>query len=75
MDLYTSTWEDGAYTEQKTWPTVNTEGDEVFPYVSSTGALFFSSNERPGVGGLDVYLHRTGASKVERLCYPHQYAR
>ena len=71
MDLYSSTWEDGAYTAPKNLgPTVNTEGDEVFPYVSSTGALFFSSNGHPGVGGLDIYLHRTGASKVERLGYP-----
>ena len=71
MDLYSSTWEDGAYTvPENLGPTVNTEGDEVFPYVSSTGALFFSSNGHPGVGGLDIYLHLTGASKVERLGYP-----
>ena len=71
MDLYTSTWQDGEYTRpENLGPTINTEGDEVFPYVSSTGALFFSSNGHPGVGGLDIFLHRTGASKVERLGYP-----
>ncbi len=71
MDLYTSTWDDGEYSEPKNLgPTVNTDGDEAFPYVSSTGALFFSSNGHPGIGGLDIYLHRTGASKIERLGYP-----
>ncbi len=71
MDLYTSAWKDGEYTKpENLGPTVNTEGDEVFPYVSSTGALFFSSNGHPGIGGLDIFLHRDGASKVERLGYP-----
>ena len=34
---------------------VNTSGDELFPFVSTKGILYFSSNGWPGVGGLDVY--------------------
>jgi len=34
---------------------INTSGDEKFPYVSKSGALFFSSNGHPGMGGLDVF--------------------
>jgi outer membrane protein OmpA-like peptidoglycan-associated protein len=36
-------------------PDVNTEGNEMFPYVSSNGDLFFSSNGHFGLGGLDVF--------------------
>ena len=36
-------------------PDVNTEGNEMFPYVSSNGDLFFASNGHVGLGGLDVF--------------------
>jgi len=35
---------------------VNTEGDEMFPFVSSNGTLYFSSNGHIGFGGLDVFM-------------------
>jgi outer membrane protein OmpA-like peptidoglycan-associated protein len=34
---------------------VNTINNEVFPFVDTDGKLFFSSNGRVGVGGLDIY--------------------
>jgi outer membrane protein OmpA-like peptidoglycan-associated protein/tetratricopeptide (TPR) repeat protein len=34
---------------------VNSEGDEVFPYIHSDGTLYFSSNFHPGLGGLDIF--------------------
>lgn len=34
---------------------VNTKGDEMFPYIAADGSLFFSSNGRGGLGGLDIY--------------------
>ncbi len=34
---------------------INTSGDEKFPHISKSGALFFSSNGHPGMGGLDVF--------------------
>lgn len=36
--------------------TVNTEGRENFPFLSKKGNLYFSSDGRPGLGGLDVYV-------------------
>ncbi|NSL87634.1 OmpA family protein [Chitinophaga sp. Mgbs1] len=36
-------------------PAVNTAGDEVFPYADNQQHLFFSSNGRAGLGGLDIY--------------------
>ena len=35
-------------------PKVNTEGNEMFPYMKN-GILYFSSNGHEGLGGLDVY--------------------
>lgn len=34
---------------------INTEGQEMFPYVSSNNTLYFSSNGHLGLGGLDVF--------------------
>ena len=38
-------------------PTINTEKDEMFPYVNiHNGSLYFSSNGHLGMGGLDVFF-------------------
>jgi len=34
----------------------NTEGREMFPYVHEDGTLFFSTDGRAGLGGLDLYF-------------------
>lgn len=34
---------------------VNTEGQEMFPYVSSNNTIYFSSNGHLGLGGMDVF--------------------
>lgn len=34
---------------------INTEGSEMFPYVSSKNILYFASNGHPGLGMLDVF--------------------
>lgn len=35
---------------------VNTDGDEMFPFIGSNGTLYFSSNGHIGLGGLDVFM-------------------
>ncbi len=37
-------------------PTVNTPGNEVFPYIGADGALYFSSDGLGGLGNLDLYF-------------------
>ena len=37
-------------------PTVNTKGDEMFPYVHPDGTLYFSSNGHVGMGKLDIFM-------------------
>ncbi len=36
-------------------PEINTPGDEMFPTVRKNGDLYFSSNYRVGIGGLDIF--------------------
>ena len=35
--------------------TVNTEGSEMFPYISTKNRLYFASNGRPGLGMMDMF--------------------
>ncbi|MEZ4986328.1 MAG: OmpA family protein [Saprospiraceae bacterium] len=36
-------------------PSINTEGDELFPFYHQDGILFFASNGQLGLGGLDIF--------------------
>jgi len=56
-------------------PTINTTGDEMFPYLRDDAVLYFSSNghEHLGLGGLDIFetkLEGGKWSKPENLKYP-----
>jgi peptidoglycan-associated lipoprotein len=39
-------------------PDINTQGDELFPYVREDGTLYFSSDGLIGMGGLDIFKAR-----------------
>lgn len=39
-------------------PEVNTDSDEIFPFIHADGTLFFSSKGRGGAGGLDIFYTR-----------------
>jgi hypothetical protein len=41
---------------------VNSPGNEVYPHVSGNGDLYFSSDLRPGFGGLDVFVSERDSS-------------
>ncbi len=51
---------------------INTEGDEMFPYVRDNGELYFASNGRYGFGGLDLYKveEKEGKERVVHLPAP-----
>lgn len=76
-DLWISVYDKKA----KAWGTpsnlgasVNTSGDEMFPYLSEDGNLYFSSNGHIGMGGLDIFKATASGDmkwdKVENLRYP-----
>lgn len=53
--------DDGSYgVPENLGPEVNTEGRETFPFVSKDNELYFASDGRPGLGGLDIFVARTG---------------
>jgi len=45
---------------QNLGPQINTEARETFPYMNSNNELYFSSDGRVGLGGLDVYVSKLG---------------
>lgn len=59
-DLYRVRINNKSYsTPENLGPEINTEARETFPFVSANNELYFSSNGRVGLGGLDVYAVKT----------------
>ncbi len=73
-DLYTSKLVDGVWqTPENLGPNINTEGNEMFPFLLNDNELYFSSNGREGLGGLDLYginLEKGLDSKITNLGAP-----
>ncbi|MFM2307567.1 MAG: hypothetical protein RLZZ367_2236 [Bacteroidota bacterium] len=42
---------------------VNTVGREMFPFIADDGTLFFSSDSRVGLGGLDIYYTKQAGNR------------
>lgn len=74
LDIWRCTFDDGnPGIPENLGPTINTPGDEMFPTFSPDGLLYFSSNGREGMGGLDLYSARLddwGTWHVEHLGAP-----
>jgi len=53
-------------------PTINTPGNEMFPFIHDDGTLYFSSDYHIGMGGLDIFMatNENGSWKVENMRYP-----
>lgn len=52
---------------------INTEGQEMFPFIDGEGKLFFSTDGHPGLGGLDVFValpEGTEFGKIHNLGLP-----
>jgi tetratricopeptide (TPR) repeat protein len=73
-DIYESNFKNGSWTEPRNLgKEINTEGQEMFPYIYKDSILFFSSNGHPGLGGLDVYsahLNNGEVHEVKSFSYP-----
>lgn len=56
-DLYVVEFKNGEWgTPVNMGKELNTEGNEMFPYVDSAGNLYFASDGHAGLGGLDVFF-------------------
>lgn len=74
-DIWYTTLVNGFWTEpQNLGEPVNTAGAEVSPFIHADGrTLYFSSDEHPGYGALDLFLSKNsgnGWTKPENLGYP-----
>ncbi|MDO8367598.1 MAG: hypothetical protein Q7T20_12425 [Saprospiraceae bacterium] len=64
MDLYYSELNKGVWgTAINLGPTVNTEGNEIFPFMDPNGRLYFASNGHLGLGGLDLFYSTPKGNK------------
>jgi hypothetical protein len=58
MDLYVATLIDNKWSEPvNLGPKINTQKDEVFPFIHADGKVYYSSNGKArNIGGLDIYF-------------------
>ncbi|HEY9007119.1 MAG TPA: tetratricopeptide repeat protein [Ohtaekwangia sp.] len=73
-DLYKSTFVNNQWTKPvNLGETINTSGDECFPFTDAGNTLYFASNGHPGLGGLDVFkaaVIPSGFGEVTNIGYP-----
>ncbi|MGQ7868136.1 OmpA family protein [Sunxiuqinia sp. sy24] len=73
-DIYCSEFQKGFWsTPVNLGPKVNTSGNELSPFISYDGLLYFSSNGHGGLGGLDIYVavpENGDFYRVENMGYP-----
>lgn len=41
--------------------TINTQGDEMFPFIDARSTIYFASNGHPGLGNLDIFRSTNGS--------------
>ncbi|HNJ88266.1 MAG TPA: hypothetical protein PLT99_02220 [Chitinophagales bacterium] len=55
-DLYYCMKRNGNWSEPKSMgDVINTAGDELYPFMTADGTLYFASNYHPGFGGFDLF--------------------
>jgi len=72
-DIYYCRMEEGEWGHPVNLEEINTEGEEVFPFIAPDGVLYFSSNGLGGMGGLDIYMalpDRGVYKSFENMGYP-----
>lgn len=72
-DIWKSEYKEGQWSKpENLGEEVNTNGREMFPYVSKSGKLYFSSDGHNGLGGLDIYVYHENKQKKEviNMGYP-----
>jgi tetratricopeptide (TPR) repeat protein len=56
IDLYYSELRSGFWSNPiNLGSSINTPGNEVFPFVANNGLIYFASDGHPGLGGLDIF--------------------
>jgi outer membrane protein OmpA-like peptidoglycan-associated protein len=69
FDIFMCEWDKDAWGKPVNCGTeVNTSGNEAFPFITNEGILYFSSDFRPGLGGLDIFTADPSSTK-EKLFF------
>ncbi len=56
-DIYVSEYRDGQWSSPvNLGKEINTEGNEMFPFVDENGNMYFASDGHEGLGGLDIFF-------------------
>ncbi|GJM28423.1 MAG: hypothetical protein DHS20C17_10580 [Cyclobacteriaceae bacterium] len=70
-DIYMSEYKNGAWTTPvNLGPEINTAGNELFPSVDLEGTLYYATNGRGGLGGLEIFKVDPGSGKSLNLGFP-----
>ncbi|MGF1533393.1 MAG: OmpA family protein [Bernardetiaceae bacterium] len=72
IDLFKATFDEQSGTFlniENLGPSINTPGNELFPYVDAEGTFYFASDGHGGLGGLDIYRVKKNG-KPENLGRP-----
>ncbi len=66
MDIYVSKNINGVWQQpQNLGATINSEGNELFPFISATDVLYFAANNTQSIGGLDIFKAARAAGAVK----------
>ncbi|HRG60248.1 MAG TPA: OmpA family protein [Bacteroidia bacterium] len=67
-DIYISKYDNGKWGEPTNMGvSINTEGNELFPTVLRDSILYFASNGKGGLGGLDIFSAQINGEKVKEV--------
>lgn len=74
-DLYVARFQNGRWSRPTNLGnTVNTKGNELFPFIDDAGNLYFASDGHKGLGGLDIFFatltNGVTAQSIEHLDAP-----
>lgn len=73
-DIYVTYFKNGKWSKPENMgKPINTRGNDVFPFISSSGSLFYSSDGHGGMGGLDIYEavpKEAGGYTIVDMSYP-----
>lgn len=74
-DLYVSRYQNGTWSKPvNLGASINTKGNEMFPFADEGGNLYFATDGRRGLGGLDVFMaileNGTEVRRIEHLDSP-----
>jgi hypothetical protein len=70
-DIYQSKFQNGSWTKPvNLGAKINTAGNELFPSLDAEGTLYYSSNGRGGLGGLEIFRVDPVTSQPENVGHP-----